>query len=739
MEIIKSTDRVGVPYCLVKALASGEMYTLRDRECFLFEQIRDGVGLQELRSRFEARYAANLDMEQLEAFVRHLGQCGLIPHNDSEKPSVWEKFQSTPAEAWTRWRLFNPEKASIWLYKRLKWCYTRSFGYAVIALFILAAGIVFFNWDVVLKDLKLLVMPLRLIQMFIIMYLFVNFPQEIARGVTGTHFGNNPSEFGIWIVYDIMPRFYCISEILELREKSQRNWILFSPAFCSVITGSLGILLWKLAAPGVFLRMFGLSVAFLSTIDLVVRLNVFWPNEGYYMLANWLQIPNFRRRAVKQFQVWALRKPLPEPLTLKEKRTLVSFGTLTSLLTLPCLAVVAYYGGKMLINSWAGLGALFFLGLISIKYRTGIFALIRESKMLQWISNIKYPHFKKLGKTQLVAFWIVATVAVLLCPYPYEVGGPFKLLPQEHIELHTKVAGEVKGVLVRENSQVKKGDVQAIIDTYAHKKNLDAAQADLDKARYDLKLLEGGRLPADIKKAEQQMESAKTHAEYSRKEEVRLRALFREGAVSQEEYENSQGKADVDKQNLEVAKANLQSVKDWPHPEEVDAQKATVRDLQAKVKFYEENLQSTQLIAPISGRVVTPYVERKVGQFLKEGDLFAEYENKDTIQAEIQIPEFDIGEVKVGSTVKVRPQAYPTRFFYGTVVLIAPTAALQNQNDASSSKVIRVITEIPNANHELWPEMTGDAKIKGGWKPLSVAFSKPMVRFFMVEVWSWFP
>lgn len=56
-------------------------------------------------------------------------------------------------------------------------------------------------------------------------------------------------------------------------------------------------------------------------------------------------------------------------------------------------------------------------------------------------------------------------------------------------------------------------------------------------------------------------------------------------------------------------------------------------------------------------------MEMKVGQVLKEGDLFATYELTEIIQAEIQLPEGDVPEVKIGAKVKIRPEAYPTRFF----------------------------------------------------------------------------
>lgn len=347
-----------------------------------------------------------------------------------------------------------------------------------------------------------------------------------------------------------------------------------------------------------------------------------------------------------------------------------------------------------------------------------------------WKTGIKGRHRKLIR----VIFWSVSIIVILLFPWYYEPGGPFRLLPLERIEVHTQVEGEIKKVLVKENDRVKRGDVQALIDTRAHQKDLDVHRAELEKAKADLILLEKGPKPEEVKKAEQDVQAARTHLEYSREEEQRLRFLFNEGVIAEEEYMAASKRADVDAQNLEVAKANLELVESGFRLDAIEAQKAVVRDLETKVKYYAENVELTKLRAPISGKVVTPYMGMKVGQFLKKGDLFATYENHEVIQAEIQLYEADWPEVKIGGKIRVRPEAYPTRFFYGDIVFIAPDAT-----QTPNGKVVRVLTNIPNPDQELKPDMTGEAKIEGSWKPVIIAFTRPIVRFIMVEVWSWFP
>jgi len=53
--------------------------------------------------------------------------------------------------------------------------------------------------------------------------------------------------------------------------------------------------------------------------------------------------------------------------------------------------------------------------------------------------------------------------------------------------------------------------------------------------------------------------------------------------------------------------------------------------------------------------------------------------------------------------------------------------------------VLKVTTLIPNQDGTLKAGMTGYGKIDGGTKPVIVAFTRAIVRFFLIEFWSWLP
>lgn len=733
LEITSHPNKQGYVGYFVKDPDSGEVFEFGEEEYFICRQLDGQAALSEIQSRLRQRFNVSLDVDQLNAFIYQLGQSGLLTgERVKSSSSILSTLVQPESHQWKRWNLYNPNRLLTWLSRKLRWCYTPAFVIASGIVFLLAVGILYNNFFDFLKDLKLLFVPVSIFKIAIIYFLCFNIPSQIVRGMTAVHFGGHTDECGIHLVFDVFPLFYCKSRMWEVREKSARNWVLFAPSFLAIFSASLGVLCWKMTSPATALHTLGITIAFIGAVNSLVKLNFLWPTDTSHLLSNWLEIPDFRNRAVKVFEAWLLLRPLPEALTSREKTLYIWYGLLTTGVTLSSLVLIVFLIGKELVDYLAGTGALIFIAIAIVKYRQPMSVFLKENRMFQWLSKIHADTGKR--KKARLLFWSVSLILILLFPYPYEAGGPFKLLPLEKIELHTQVEGEIKKVFVKENDLVKKGDLQALIDVREHQKNLDVTQAELERAVSDLRLTESGPKPEEIQKANELAETAKIQLAYSKKEEELLRDLLKEGVISRTVYDNAAQKADVDAKNLDFAKANLELIKSGPRPEEIEAKKAVVRDLQTRFKYYKENIGLTKLLAPISGRVITPYIETKVGQVLKEGDLFVVYENMEIIQAEIQLPEADIDEVKIGSRVKIRPQTYPTRFFYGNVVLIAPSAT-----NTPDGKVVRVVTIIPNPKMELRPEMTGEAKIEGGWEPVVVAFSKAIVRFIMVEVWSWFP
>ncbi|MGL5083576.1 MAG: HlyD family secretion protein [Microcoleaceae cyanobacterium] len=211
--------------------------------------------------------------------------------------------------------------------------------------------------------------------------------------------------------------------------------------------------------------------------------------------------------------------------------------------------------------------------------------------------------------------------------------------------------------------------------------------------------------------------------------------------VKQKQVEERQNNVQAQQKNIEVKRADLSLIMSGSHPDEIAAARKDVEAAQLQLKQLEQDITYTQtqlerrtLVMPFDGRLTTPYLTQKVGSYLDQGQVFAIAEDDRKIRGEIEIPESDIGEFSVGAPVEIKLSSYPNQVITGEIVSIEP-----NATESSSGQFIKAIVEIPNTEQMLKPGMTGHAKISGGVKPVMFSFTRPLVRFFQIEVWSWIP
>jgi putative peptide zinc metalloprotease protein len=326
-------------------------------------------------------------------------------------------------------------------------------------------------------------------------------------------------------------------------------------------------------------------------------------------------------------------------------------------------------------------------------------------------------------------------IIVLFVPYPFNTGGPFKIMPVRRVEIHADVEGKIAKIMVKEGQRVIRGQPLAFIDQREHEKNLKLAQQQLAEAEAQLRLLVAGAKPEDVEKAQKEVNEAQVRVDFSFLKARRFQELYKKGFIAEQEYEDVMRRKNLDFHELDITKANLQAVKSGARKEELEAKEAEVKRLQTLVDNFRKELSLTTLEAPVDGTIETAYIDQKVGQYLRKGDFFGVIQNSERVQVEIAIWEGDVPEVRQGAIVRAAPWSYPNRNFEGKVLAVASSAVM----DSHERAVIRVLAELANTDGLLRPEMTGYAKIETETKPVWQMLARRVLRWFRVEVWYWIP
>lgn len=221
----------------------------------------------------------------------------------------------------------------------------------------------------------------------------------------------------------------------------------------------------------------------------------------------------------------------------------------------------------------------------------------------------------------------------------------------ETVEVGTEVSGTIEKVLVDYNSEVKKGQVMAILKKDLFTAAVDEAKAEVAKAQADLSL--------------------------AQRERDRNLPLYEKGYLSEQEFLPYRVDADKAEASLSVAKAGL---------------------LKART-----NLNNAVIRSPIDGTVIQRSIDagQTVAASLSTPTMFIIARDLAQMQIEADVDETDIGQIREGQSVRFSVQTYPQRMFTGTVrqVRLQPEVV-------SNVVTYTVVVDAENPDRILLPGMT---------------------------------
>ncbi|HTK82789.1 MAG TPA: efflux RND transporter periplasmic adaptor subunit, partial [Bacteroidota bacterium] len=228
--------------------------------------------------------------------------------------------------------------------------------------------------------------------------------------------------------------------------------------------------------------------------------------------------------------------------------------------------------------------------------------------------------------------------------------------PVQTVQVGSQVSGLLAKIFVDFNSEVKKGQVIAIIDSTFLYAAVNQAQANLERNQ------------AQLNQAKRDYE--------------RTKLLSDKQLVSQ---------ADLD-----AATATY------------EGSKAQMKQTEAALDQAKVNLRYAVIRAPIDGVVISRDVDvgQTVAASLQAPKLFEIANDLSQMQVEASVDEADIGQLKVGQSVTFSVDAYPEEQFRGNVsqVRLSPITV---QNVVTYT----VIIQVPNPDMKLRPGMTATVSV----------------------------
>ena len=272
---------------------------------------------------------------------------------------------------------------------------------------------------------------------------------------------------------------------------------------------------------------------------------------------------------------------------------------------------------------------------------------------------------------------IVQTEKVLKRNIVQVVSGTGTINPETKVDISAEISGEIINLPYKEGDTVKKGDLLVKIKAETYGARINQQQAGVQYSRTQVEVSEN-----NLKKAELELQ--------------RTEQLFNSGLVSQSDLDNARIAYQVAQSNVKSSNANVRQNLALLQQSSQDLSKATIRS----------NMDG--IVTKLNNEIG----EKVVGTQQMAGSVIMTVSDLSVMDAEIEVSETDITNVKLGDTADVEVDAYPDKVIKGYVYEISNSA--KSKGTGTQEQVINFIVKIRivDTDVSLKPGMSCNAEIK---------------------------
>ncbi|HYZ86172.1 MAG TPA: efflux RND transporter periplasmic adaptor subunit [Bryobacteraceae bacterium] len=763
-------------FFIIKDPITGDFFRVREPEQYIARQLDGETPIDVVRQRVEQRFDAALSPNSLNDFIKTLGSIGLLETGETgERRVPGRPRRSSGTLLYLRWRLFDPHRLFSYLEPRLRWMFTPLSLLVSAAVIMMAVATMVGSWDEYVEGLRQLYQLATIPLLVVLSFLLVSL-HECGHGLTCRHFGGEVHEVGFLLIY-FQPALYCnVSDAWLFPERSKRMWVGFAGPYFELFLWAIAVTTWRIADPETWISTSALIVMTTSGIKTLFNFNPLLKLDGYYLLSDYLELPNLRSKAfrhigdsLKRFVgVATVEKEIPA----RERRIYTIYGLVATVTSFSALGYIILSGGGTLLAKGGPELILLSTVLVAVRFRRRFQRMFGRHSLASdstddgdvLLATGTPPPSQTAGprrtKRRNARRWFIRAVMIVVLAgvvcfcwlghTELRISGPFTILPKDNTNVRAAVEGIIDSILVAEGDRVRAGESIARLSDKELRSELGKTEAQIRETAARIRLLEAGPTDKEIDLAKAAVTKAEDRLKYAEGRYERAKLLFEERLRPRNEYEDTKELVTLARNELTEAIGRLQVLLSGRRPEEIEAAKAEMERLETQKRYVEQQLRLLNVVSPASGIVATPtrqLLEMRQA-LVRRGDLILRIYDAKTVTAQILISEREIDGVQIGQPVAVRPRAYPEREFRGRVTSIAtsaqaplgstgPSSLLPTSTSSAVNRTIVVDTEIENASLLLKSEMTGQAKIYCGQRRVVDLIMRRLARTVKVEFWSW--
>ena len=327
-----------------------------------------------------------------------------------------------------------------------------------------------------------------------------------------------------------------------------------------------------------------------------------------------------------------------------------------------------------------------------------------------------------------LACCLVATLAVSSCQKKNADVNTARVsgrVEATEVQVSPEVGGRIVDIPINEGDRLKQGDLVARLDTRDVDLAMQRAQAERNQAEAQLRLLQAGSRPEDIRQAEAQLSaaagdvaSAQVDLAAAEVDLQRFDRLLQTNSGSQKQRDDAATRRDLAKGRGASARARelaaregVTRLRNGSRPQEIDAARAGVQAVDAQIATLEKQKGDATVRAPIAGVVSERLLDP--GEMAAPRAPLAVLTDLDHAWAEVFVDEPQVPRITIGQPATIITDAGDR--IPGKVSFISSKAEFTPRNvqtaEDRSKLVYRVKISADNSKGVLKQGMPVEAEI----------------------------
>ncbi len=296
-----------------------------------------------------------------------------------------------------------------------------------------------------------------------------------------------------------------------------------------------------------------------------------------------------------------------------------------------------------------------------------------------------------------------------------QAGGP--IIATGHVEatevlLSSKVAGRLERLAVDEGTVVQPGQEIAQVETTDTRLALQAARAERALADAELRLRLAGSRVEDVREAAAQLTRAEADLAGAQKDLDRMEGLLAAGSGTGKARDDARTRRDLAAASLTAAGERLSRLKAGSRPEEVEAARARLAAVDARMAQLDQQLRDALIASPVGGMVTEKLAE--VGELLARGTGIVVVSDLPNAWLNAYVTEPDLSRLRLGQDAEVVTDDGQRR--PGKLAFVASRAEFTPKNvqtrDERVKLVYRIKVSLDNQDGLFKPGMPSTARLQ---------------------------